>query len=172
MNRFFERMLSVFQEDFADVWDVESLTRILLRLSVAVIIGGIVGFQRERVGKSAGIRTHMLIAAGSAFFILVARMEGMSPNELSRVQQGIIAGIGFLGGGVILKITQDREIHGLTTAAGVWFVSALGIAVGHGRLTSALIATFFAWGILELLTWTESKWITKPEHAEDNKKGA
>jgi putative Mg2+ transporter-C (MgtC) family protein len=102
---------------------------------------GLVGRQRERMRKAAGARTHMLVAMGAALFVLVPEQGGMALADLSRVVQGIIAGMGFLGAGAILKNQSELSIVGLTTAAGVWMTAAIGVACGLGRESTALIST-------------------------------
>ena len=121
------------QNDFADLPGVAEVTQIVLRMLLAALLGGLVGFQRERVGKSAGLRTHMLVSLGSAFFVMIPYQAGMSIADLSRVMQGIMTGVGFLGAGTILKRETDEQIEGLTTAAGLWLTAAVGSAAGMGR---------------------------------------
>jgi putative Mg2+ transporter-C (MgtC) family protein len=139
------------RDDFQGFWNAEQLTHLVLRVGIACIAGAIVGYQRERFGKAAGLRTHMLITAGTSLFVVICYLEQMDHRDLSRVLQGIITGIGFLGGGVILKLEKDQEIKGLTSAAAVWYVAALGIASGLGQLTLALLGAIVGFLILELL---------------------
>jgi putative Mg2+ transporter-C (MgtC) family protein len=115
------------------------LLRISIRLFVALMVGGLVGIQRELTHKPAGLRTHMLMALGTALIVITADEAGMSKSDLSRVVQGLATGIGFLGGGAILKLTAEHEIHGLTTAAGLWLTAAAGIAAGLGQLALAVV---------------------------------
>ena len=91
---------------------------------MAAVLGGILGFERERVGKAAGLRTHMLVTVGSCLFTLVPLEAGVGKDAMARVVQGLAAGIGFLGAGSILKLTEERKIHGLTTAANIWVAAA------------------------------------------------
>ncbi len=86
----------------------------------------VIGWERERIGKPAGLRTHMLMSLGSARFVLRAAEAGMAIADLSRVIQGLAAGIGFIGGGAILKLPDEHQIDGLTTAAGIWLTAAVG----------------------------------------------
>ena len=136
------------QGEFSDIPDVAEVTRLCLRLLVAVVLGGILGYERERTGAAAGFRTHMLVALGSALFVLVPLQAGTDISDLSRVLQGVIAGIGFLGAGAILKSSDDQEIRGLTTAASIWLTAAVGIAAGMGREATAVFSTLFALLIL------------------------
>ncbi len=114
---------------------------ITMRLLVALAVGALVGIQRELTHKPAGLRTHMLLALGTAFIIVSAEEAGMSKSDVSRVVQGLVTGIGFLGGGAILKLTAEHEIHGLTTAAGLWMTAAVSAAAGLGQLALALVGT-------------------------------
>ena len=126
------------------------LAIVLLRTVMAVVLGGIVGVQREKVGKPAGLRTHMLVCLGTAVVVLACIGGGMDVDGLSRVIQGIVTGIGFIGAGTILKLTQEREIQGLTTAAGLWMTAAIGVACGLGTLGLAVIATVLTVIVLAL----------------------
>jgi putative Mg2+ transporter-C (MgtC) family protein len=137
--------------EFSDINDVEHLTRLIVRLGIAALLGGLLGLQRERAGKEAGIRTHMLVAAGSALVVFVPLQAGMDAEGLSRVLQGLLAGIGFLCAGSILKLPTEEHVRGLTTAAGIWMTSAIGMAAGLGREVTAVIATLLVLGILSLV---------------------
>lgn len=122
-----------------------SLRDVLIRLSVATLIGAALGLNREIRGKPAGLRTHALVALGTALVTLtglsLAAHDGeFDSNSVSRVIQGVVAGIGFLGGGTILKSDSGEQISGLTTAASLWLVAALGIACGAGLWVMSLIA--------------------------------
>jgi putative Mg2+ transporter-C (MgtC) family protein len=130
--------------------DTRALARVVLRLSCAAVLGGLIGFERERAGKAAGIRTHMMVALGAALFVLVPTVAGLEPGDLSRVIQGIAAGMGFLGGGTILKRTSESDIEGLTSAATIWFTGAIGIAVGVGQVWLAVIGVASAWVVLSV----------------------
>lgn len=126
---------------FSDLRQIPTahLVRVGIRLFVALVVGGLVGIQRELTHKPAGLRTHMLLALGTALFIITADEAGMSKSDLSRVVQGLVTGIGFLGGGAILKLTAEHEIHGLTTAAGLWMTAAAAAAAGLGQLALAVL---------------------------------
>lgn len=139
------------QQEFSDLADASQVTRVSVRLLVAVILGGLLGYERETAGTAAGLRTHMLVALGAALFVIVPLQGGMPIVDMSRVLQGIIAGIGFLGAGAIIKLSQDREIRGLTTAASVWLTAAIGIAAGMGQEMTAILSTLIALFILALL---------------------
>src|SRR5665647_941543 len=96
----------------------------------AAVLGGIIGAQRERVHSAAGFRTHILVAMGAVLLVLGGLEAGFSNPDVSRVVQGIVAGIGFLGAGTILKLADRGEVHGLTTAATIWVTAAVGVAAG------------------------------------------
>ena len=151
MNALWHEVWRGIQSDFADLPGVAEVTQIVLRLLLAALLGGLLGFQRERVGKAAGLRTHMLAALGSAFFVMIPYQAGMPLEDLSRVLQGVITGMGFLGAGTILKRPEEEHIEGLTTAAGIWLTAAVGIAAGMGREASAVLGTVLAFLILALL---------------------
>ena len=115
-----ESVLETWRRDFSDLPDVAGITRLVTRLAVAAALGGILGLEREAQGKDAGLRTHMLICVGAALFVLVPQQAGIEGEGLARIIEGVIDGVGFIGGGAILKLSDERLIEGLTTAAGIW----------------------------------------------------
>jgi putative Mg2+ transporter-C (MgtC) family protein len=139
--------------EFSDIPDTAQLTRITVRLLVAATLGGLLGYERELRGKSAGLRTHMLVAIGSALFVMIPNQAGASIEDLSRVLQGLIAGVGFLGAGSIIMGTRETETRGLTTAAGIWVTAAIGMAAGLGREATAVLSTVVALLILLAVPW-------------------
>ena len=143
-------METLFQELTNGLHDRQQIARVALRLLAAIIIGGLIGIQRTRSGKSAGLRTHMLVCLGTAVFMITCSAVGMTLDATSRVIQGIVTGIGFLGAGSILKRSQEQDIKGLTTAAGVWLTAAIGVAVGLGVIGIALMGAVLALIILAL----------------------
>ncbi|ABM32855.1 MgtC/SapB family protein [Paracidovorax citrulli] len=144
MTEWWEVILATAAGEFSDLPDLEQATRIVVRLGMAGLLGGLLGWEREHRGKAAGVRTHMLVSMGAALFVLVAEQEGIAPADNSRVLQGIIAGVGFLGAGTILKSDGAHQIRGLTTAAGIWLTAAIGVAAGLGREATALLSTLLA----------------------------
>jgi putative Mg2+ transporter-C (MgtC) family protein len=138
----------IWAELTSGLTDERQLARVLIRLVAATLLGAVVGFQRQRAGKRAGLRTHMLVTLGTSVFVMAGSGVGMSPEAQSRVIQGVVTGIGFIGAGSILKLNEERDIRGLTTAAGVWMTAAIGVAVGLGSLGVALLSTCFALIIL------------------------
>lgn len=126
------------------------LEHIIILLVAATVLGAIVGIEREKARKPAGLRTHMLVCLGTTTLILACSEAGMSTEELSRVIQGVVTGIGFIGAGSILKLNDARDIKGLTTAASVWMTAAIGVSVGLGGLGIAILCTFLTLIILVL----------------------
>ncbi len=125
----------------------------MIKLAVAAVLGAVIGLEREIHGRPAGLRTNALVCTASALLIIVSRTGAMSGLvadrefmlnvDPARMAAGIVTGIGFLGAGAILRI-RESLIRGLTTAAGIWFVAAVGISVGLGAWTMALTATALA----------------------------
>lgn len=134
---------------------------LILRLIIAALLGGMIGYERERRGKTAGLRTHMLVCLGSSLITIVG-IYGFSiiGADTSRLAAGIVTGIGFLGAGAI--IASGREVHGLTTAASIWVVSAIGIAAGTGLFLVAIITAILAVLILQL-------WVIEPQREKKKK---
>jgi putative Mg2+ transporter-C (MgtC) family protein len=143
-------METLWQELTLGFDSVAQAERVLLRMVVAVVLGGIVGIQREQAGKPAGVRTHMLVCLATAVVVLACIGMGMQHDAQSRVIQGIVTGIGFIGAGSILKLSEERDIQGLTTAAGLWLTAAIGIACGVGTIGIALITALVTVGLLAL----------------------
>lgn len=131
--------------------------QMVLRFIVAAVLGAIVGMQREKAGKPAGVRTHILVCLGTAVVVLACSGMGMNLDAQSRVIQGVVTGIGFIGAGSILKLSEERDIRGLTTAAGLWMTAAIGIACGGGELGIALISAVLTVIILALANVIESR---------------
>jgi len=151
VNTLWHEVWRGIQSDFTDLPGMAEVAQIVLRMLLAALLGGLVGFQRELAGKAAGLRTHMLVALGAAFFVMIPYQAGMPLADLSRVLQGVITGVGFLGAGTILKRPTEEHIEGLTTAAGLWLTAAVGCAAGMGREASAILGTVLAFLILALL---------------------
>jgi len=127
------------------------LLEMTLRFLLAVALGAGIGFQRERAGKTAGLRTHILVSSGAAIFTL-ASIYGFSGTvvDISRVAAGVVVGVGFIGAGVIFRGRQEEEVAGLTTAATIWVTAAIGLAAGAGMYLISVIATAIITGILML----------------------
>jgi putative Mg2+ transporter-C (MgtC) family protein len=142
--------------------DATQMASFTIRLLAAMVLGAVIGLQRERTGKPAGLRTHILVSLGAALFVLAPLESGMDHDALSRVIQGLVTGIGFLGAGAILKLQEKREVEGLTTAAGIWMTAAIGLAVGLGRLGLAIVSMILTWVTLSLLGQLEQRMNEKP----------
>jgi len=148
----------VWQELGSEMPHPAQLARIVIRLGWALLLAGVIGFQRERTHHAAGLRTHLLVSLGSALFTLIPLEAGAHVADLTRTVQGIAAGIGFIGGGVIFKAADQRQVHGLTTAAGIWLTAAVGVAAGLGQAGPALVGIGFTWFILTTLEPLEKRW--------------
>jgi len=142
----------------------------LLRLAIAALLGGAIGLERELDEKAAGLRTHMLVASGAALFTLVSAYgfgglvqhgAGIVRYDPSRIAAQIVTGIGFLGAGVIFR--QGFTIRGLTTAASLWMVAAIGMAAGAGYWAGAVLATVVGVISLRPLEWLKN--VALPQRA-------
>lgn len=143
-----EMIGNTIMSEFSDLNDWSEFVVVVIRLLFAALLGGLLGLERQQRGKAAGIRTHMLVCMGSALFIFIPQQAGITDSEMSRVIQGVIAGIGFLCAGTIITGKDEQTATGLTTAAGIWFTAAIGIAVGLGREQTAVLCTVLAWMVL------------------------
>jgi putative Mg2+ transporter-C (MgtC) family protein len=160
--------MEILWEELAfGVPDSRQLLRVIIRLIAATLLGAVVGIEREKAGKPAGLRTHILVSLGTAVFVLASSGVGISEDGISRVIQGIITGIGFLGAGSILKLSEERDIQGLTTAAGIWMTAAIGVAVGLGSLGLALLGAVLTLIILAVIRPLESRISRGRNKAED-----
>lgn len=157
----------LWQELTAGLNDFGQVERVLLRLISAAVLGSIVGFEREKAGKPAGLRTHILVCLGTAIVVLACSGSKMDMDGLSRVIQGIVTGIGFIGAGSILKLSEERDIQGLTTAAGLWMTAAIGIACGLGTIGLALIATVLTLIVLGVLRALDARAAALAEKAKE-----
>jgi putative Mg2+ transporter-C (MgtC) family protein len=123
----------------------------ILRFLLAAGLGAGIGYQRERAGKAAGVRTHILISSGATLFTLVSIYGfGGATVDISRVAAGVVAGIGFIGAGVIFRGLRGEGVAGLTTAASMWAAAAIGLAAGTGMYLLSVIATAVTVGVLFL----------------------
>jgi len=134
---------------------------ISVRLVVAVILGGIIGFEREYLARPAGMRTHILVALAAATFAVVtlelmehANSEGVTSTDPIRVIEAVTAGVAFLAAGTI--IFSRGQVHGLTTGASLWLSGAIGVACGIGYYFIAILATVLAFFVLTVLRWVEN----------------
>jgi len=138
---------------------------LLTSLGAAIGLGGLVGLERETKGRWAGLRTHMMVSLAAALFMIVNQANSYSGGH---VMQGIIAGIGFIGAGTILKLTDKQEVKGLTTASSVWLAAGIGIACGVQMYWEAFAATLFALLILTISWRFESYLSAEMENNKEN----
>jgi len=156
-----EKIVETLLEEFSDLADASDVTRLLLRVLLAVGLAALIGYEREVRGSTAGLRTHMIIALGVALIVVAAQQSGMEPEDVSRVIQGVFAGIGFLGAGAIIKQSESDQVRGLTTAASLWTTAAVATACGLGSELTAITATLIALVILSVLLRIEGRAIKR-----------
>lgn len=145
------KLLSEFYSFAPISWE-----HISLRLAIALVVGTIIGLEREIKSKPAGLRTNMLVSFGSALIVLVPIQIGAAQQNLDilgRAISGVVSGVGFIGGGTILR---ESKVRGLTSAAAVWVSAALGITAGCGLWVLGLVGALITWIILRLFDkWEE-----------------
>ena len=131
------------------------LLEALIRLIVAAVLGGIIGFERDVHGRAAGLRTHLLVCLGSALFVIVSQfmLPLASRGDTTRIAAGVVTGIGFLGAGAIIK--AGFNVRGLTTAACLWVAAGIGMAAGSGAYAIAISTTVIAMFSLVVLNYLE-----------------
>lgn len=141
----------------------------LIPLLTAVVCGGVVGLERESANRPAGLRTHVLVCVGSALVMqvsfmmaVIAKQGGFAAGDPGRVAAQVVSGIGFLGAGTIMR--EGANIRGLTTAASLWVVSAIGLAAGAGMYTAAIASVVLVVLTLKVLSQVERRWIAKGGH--------
>lgn len=152
-------VIATVTDEFHEFAEAEQFARAAFRLSIAVLLAAVVGYERERSGSTAGLRTHMLVALGTCLLVVSASQSGIEQADLTRVLQGIFAGIGFLGAGAILKHTGTAQVRGLTTAASIWVTAAIATAVGLGQGATAVFATVIVYVILSVLRRLEARMV-------------
>jgi putative Mg2+ transporter-C (MgtC) family protein len=155
--------------------DVHKLGDVLLRLLAASLLGALLGVERQMHGRWVGLRTHMMVALGAAIFVaavtqlsgppVVTETGALGTDAVSRVIQGIAAGVGFLGAGTILKLTEHMEIKGLTTASSIWLAAAVGTAAGLALYWLAVAGTLISLVVLAVLRPLEKRF----ERGENSK---
>lgn len=148
MNDWWHVVWVTARAEFSDLGSLADVTQVLMRVGLALILGGILGFERELSRRDAGMRTHMMVSVGAALFVVVPLQAGFSQDNMSRVLQGLVSGIGFLGAGAIIKLSAEREVRGLTTAASLWLSAGVGVAAGLGREATAILSVAIALAIL------------------------
>jgi len=144
--------------------DLDAALVVFLRLAIAFLLALPIGWERERNARTLGLRTFPLVALASAAYLTIAEEVFVTDvNAQARVLQGLMMGIGFIGGGAILRGRNDDAVHGTATAAGVWATGALGASVAYGRLDIAIIISF--------LTFATFRWITPLKEAVERRAG-
>ena len=130
--------------------------QLVIRLLVAVLLGAVIGYERELRAKNAGVRTHIMVSLGAAVFMLISQFgfPDTAKFDAARIAAGVVTGIGFIGGGIIMK---RKHVSGLTTAASLWVTSAVGMGVGSGMYVTSVICTLLALACLELLNFYSVK---------------
>ena len=125
--------------------------QLIIRLLVAVLLGALIGYERELRAKNAGVRTHIMVALGAALFMIISQngFAGAARFDAARVAAGVVTGIGFIGGGIIMK---RKHVSGLTTAASLWVTGAVGLGVGCGMYEVAVLCTILVLVCLEILS--------------------
>lgn len=156
-------LANTISSELSDFFESTEMIRIIIRLFLAAILGGALGYERERNSKDAGIRTHMLVAVGTAIFVIAPLKAGATLGDVTRVMQGVVQGIGFLGAGAIIVGTAHQRTRGLTTAAGIWATAGIGMAAGMGLEFTAVVATVVLLFILSVVPHV-SKTIEKKPH--------
>ena len=135
---------------------------IAVKLILAILLGGLIGFERERRGKPAGLRTHMLVSVASALYVMAAQETALragEPVDSVRAMSGVAQGVGFLGAGVILQ--SRGEVRWLTTAAALWAAAAVGLGVAMGMYYMVVLASLLVWVILRWVDVLEKRYVTR-----------
>ncbi|MFN3662167.1 MgtC/SapB family protein [Yoonia sp.] len=155
--------------EFSDLPDLATITVITVRLVIAAVLGGILGYDRERKARSAGVRTHMLVAVGAALFVIGPAQAGMEIADMSRVIQGVVQGIGFLGAGAIIVRRSMHRVEGLTTAASIWATAGIGVIVGLGLEATAILSTIIVLLILAVVPFVVPQGVAPDQQADESK---
>ncbi len=142
-------------------FEIEVFFDDLICLSLALILGGLIGAERQISGQSAGLRTHVMVAMGAAVFTLIG-LSTFGDGQVTRVVQGIASGVGFIGAGAILRAGGAERVRGITTASSIWVSAALGAAAGLGELALAAAAGCVAIFVLFVLR-PASNWLSRRE---------
>ena len=129
----------------------------LIQMGLALLLGGLLGLERRVHGRWADVRTHMLVSMGAALFMAVGHAVAPGSTEITRIVQGIAAGVGFLGAGTILKLSDRLEVKGLTTASSIWLAAGVGTAAGCGAYRVAIGATVMSVVVLVALRPLEKR---------------
>ncbi len=159
--------MNINQEIFEDFLfnHIEFIKNFLIPSFMAILCGGIIGFQRERADRPAGLRTHSLVCLGATVFTLVSYMgfSSISGVDSSRIAAGVVTGIGFIGAGAIFR--RGSLVKGVTTAASIWLVAAIGLALATKLYYLAIIITLFGYIILTLIKYFEDRFVSPPTYS-------
>ena len=142
----------IFLEDIRSSFDISIILISIVRLTLAVVLGGVIGWEREHTNRPAGLRTHEVVCIGATLCMMVSEFVSQKYGTLidpTRIGAQVISGIGFLGAGTIIK--EGFSVKGLTTAASLWCVSCIGLAIGAGFYSGAIIATLFIYCTLLIM---------------------
>lgn len=136
---------------------IEHLQDTIAPLLFAALLGAVIGLEREMRGRWAGLRTHIMVSLGSAVFVIAGvSSTDAQPSDVSRVIQGVAAGIGFIGAGTIMKLSHKPEVKGLTTSSSIWMASAIGIASGLKLYVLAVSGALISLAVLGVLQRIEA----------------
>ena len=147
----------LWEELTAGLTNQDHLLRVLVRLFAAILLGGLIGLQRVSERKPSGLRTHILVCLGTTGVLLSCSAAALSLEGASRVIQGIVIGIGFIGAGSILKSSEEHLVHGLTVSVRLWTTAAVGIAIGLGQVGIALITVVLIILVLTVIAASERR---------------
>ncbi|WDQ16753.1 MgtC/SapB family protein [Rhodopirellula sp. P2] len=140
----------------------------LIPTLAAVLLGGAIGLERQTRGHAAGLRTHILVSLAASVFVLASReMTSHSGGDMTRVVQGIAAGVGFIGAGAILKMSQEHEVIGLTSASTIWLAAAVGTACGLREFPLAVTSVVMTVVVLVILQPIEARFDRKQKPSND-----
>lgn len=160
--------------DFIDFAAIQHDLNILIRILVVIVLSGILGWERETVGKPAGFRTHILIGVGTVLFVAIGEIFVENYRQFNeqmrfdpiRIVEAIVTGISFIGAGLVFVSRSEGIVKNLTTATSVWTTSAIGMAVGLQRYFLAIVSTILIFFVLRFLTFWEDKETKKEEKPE------
>lgn len=147
--------------------EVSHLLRVTVRLVVATFLGALVGFQQARSGTAVGLRVHMRVSQGAALLVIVLTGVGTPIRDMVWIIQGLVVGMSIVAGGVMLKISAEGTIEALPAAAGIWMTAAIGVAVGLGRLWTALLGVVLGCIMLALIDIVEQHSVKRRAKASD-----
>ncbi|MGI9145776.1 MAG: MgtC/SapB family protein [Chloroflexota bacterium] len=141
----------------------------IARLLLALVLGVLIGLERQVRGSPAGMRTFGLVSIGACLYMLVGLLSGVTssggPGDQGRIAAQVVTGVGFLGGGMLIH--TGASVHGLTTSAGIWVAAAVGLAAGEGLYYLAIAAALLVLVVLRVLRWAERRFHLSPQQVQD-----